>query len=129
MTPVQQDKARQRALLIMKVRSGQLTATQAARLLGVSRKTYYQWEQRGLEAMMAQLQDQLPGRPASPSDPEKETLKTQLRQAQKELEQARQVKELREILDSLHSTPAKKKLQSETVHRAKPGCQNRVAPL
>lgn len=101
-------KAEQRALMIMKVRSGQLTATQAARLLGVSRKTYYQWEQRGLEAMMAQLQDQLPGRPTNPTDPEKEALKVQLRQAEAKLEEARQVKELREILDCLSSTRAKK---------------------
>ena len=108
MATPQQDKARQRALMIMQVRSGQLTAKEAARILGVSRKTYYQWEQRGLEGMMAQLQDQLPGRPAHPIDPEKEALQTQLLQAQSELEQARQVKELREILDSLYSTPAKK---------------------
>src|SRR3974390_2409722 len=102
----QQDKARQRAMLIMKVRSGQLTATQAARLLGVSRKTYYQWEQRGLEGMLAQLQDQPPGRPANPSDPQSESLKAQLRQAQDQLEQARQVKELGQILDSVHPTHA-----------------------
>ncbi|SRR6059036_3551640 len=108
MSTPQQDKARQRAILIMKVRSGQLSAKEAARILGVSRKTYYQWEQRGLEGMMAQRQDQLPGRPANPSDPEKEALKTQLHQAQTELEQARQVKELREILDSFRLTPAKK---------------------
>ena len=104
----QQDKARQRAMLIMKVRSGQLTATQAARLLGVSRKTYYQWEQRGLEGMLAQLQDQPPGRPANPTDPQTESLKAQLRQAQDQLEQARQVKELGQILDSVHPTQAKK---------------------
>jgi transposase len=108
MTTPQQDKAQQRALLIMKVCSGQMTAVDAARILGVSRKTYYQWEQRGLEGMMAQLQDQLPGRPAHPSDPEKEALQTQLRQAEAKLEEARQTRELREILDSLYSTPAKK---------------------
>ena len=104
----QQDKAQQRALMIVKVRSGQLTAKEAARILGVSRKTYYQWEQRGLEGMIAQLQDQFPGRPAHASDPEKEALKTQLRIAEAKLEEARQVKELREILDSLHPTRAKK---------------------
>ena len=104
-----QEKARQRAMVIMQVRSGQMTATEAARILGVSRKTYYQWEQRGLEGMLAQLQDQPPGRPEKQSDPEKEALQKQLRQAQKELEEARQVKELRAILDELHPTRAKKK--------------------
>src|SRR5437588_10298387 len=108
MSTPQQDKARQRAIVIMKVRSGQLTASQAARILGVSRKTYYQWEQRGLAGMLAQLQDQPPGRPLSPNDPDREALQVQLRQAQNELEQARQVKELRQILESLQPTRAKK---------------------
>jgi len=104
----QQDKARQRAMLIMQVRSGQLTATQAARTLGVSRKTYYQWEQRGLEGMIAQLQDLPPGRPPTQSDPQIQSLQNQLSQAQEQLEEARQIKELRMSLESLRSTQAKK---------------------
>jgi transposase len=35
--------ARQRALVILQVRSGALTAKEGAKLLGVSRKTYYEW--------------------------------------------------------------------------------------
>jgi len=35
-----------------------MTATEAAKQLGVSRKTYYKWEQRGLEALLDGLQDQ-----------------------------------------------------------------------
>lgn len=95
-------------MVIMQVRSNQLTVREAARILGVSRKTYYQWEHRGLEGMLAQLQDQPPGRPENPSDPEKEALEKRLRQAEKELAQARQVKELRQILDALHPIRAKK---------------------
>lgn len=106
----QQQKARKRAMVIMQVRSGQLTATEAARILGVSRKTYYQWEQRALQAMLAQLEDRPPGRPENPSDPEKEALEKRLRQAEKELAEARQVKELRRILDALPPTRAKKKI-------------------
>lgn len=101
-------KARERASVILQVQTGQLTATEAARKLGVSRKTYYEWERRGLEGMLEKLSDLPPGRPAQPSDPEKDRLQEQLRQAQKELEEARQVKELREILDELKRTPAKK---------------------
>lgn len=104
----QQQKARERAKIVIQVRSGQLTVREAARILGVSRKTYYQWERRGLEGMLAQLEDQPPGRPEKASDPEKELLQKQLRQARKELEEARQVKELREILDTFQQTPAKK---------------------
>jgi transposase len=108
MTTPAQDKAQQRATVIMQVRAGQITATEAARILGVSRKTYYEWERRGLEGMLAELADQPPGRPMTESDPEKEALKAQLRQAEAKLEEARQVKELREILDVLHPTRAKK---------------------
>jgi len=38
--------AQQRANLIIQVRSNQLTAVEAARQMGISRKTYYKWENR-----------------------------------------------------------------------------------
>jgi transposase-like protein len=40
-----------------------MTASEAARKLGVSRKTYYKWEQRGLSSLLDSLADQSPGRP------------------------------------------------------------------
>lgn len=64
----QSQAARQRAEIIMKVRCGLLTATQAAQLLGVSRKTYYKWEQRGLSALLEGVQDQEGGRPETPAE-------------------------------------------------------------
>jgi len=65
--PHQQALARQRAQLIMQVRSGVLSAQEAARQLGVSRKTYYQWERRALAAMVEALEKREPGRPLRPS--------------------------------------------------------------
>ena len=56
-TAHQQALARQRAQLIMQVRSGVLSAQEAARQLGVSRKTYYKWERRALAAMVEALGD------------------------------------------------------------------------
>lgn len=47
-SPHAQALARQRAQLIMQVRSGVLRAQEAALQLGVSRKTYYKWERRAL---------------------------------------------------------------------------------
>ena len=41
--PSTQQMARLRAELIMKVRCGLMTAAEAARQLGVSRKTFYKW--------------------------------------------------------------------------------------
>ena len=45
----------------MKVRCGLMNASQAAEQLGISRKTYYKWEQRALSAMLEGLTDQPPG--------------------------------------------------------------------
>jgi hypothetical protein len=47
----EQELARQRALVILQVRNGALTAKQGAARLGVSRKTYYEWEDKSLRAM------------------------------------------------------------------------------
>lgn len=54
---------RKRAEVIMKVRCGLLSATQAAKELGVSRKTYYKWEKRGLSALLDGLAEKDSGRP------------------------------------------------------------------
>ena len=72
-----EEKANKRAELIIMVRSGQITAAEAARRLGVSRKTYYEWENRALHAMMMSLQDRIPGRPSKEVDQEKAALEDQ----------------------------------------------------
>ena len=64
--PPNPQTARLRAEMIMKVRCGLLTARQAADRLGVSRKTFYKWEERGLSALLDSVTDQPPGRPAHP---------------------------------------------------------------
>jgi transposase len=40
--------ARERAMVILQVHGGALTAKEGAKLLGVSRKTYYEWEEKSL---------------------------------------------------------------------------------
>ena len=87
--------ARKRAELIMKVRCGLMTASEAAAQLGVSRKTYYKWEQRGLAALLAGVDDQKAGRPKKPqrqSDPE-----NQLAHSQAEIESLQQRLKLKDI--------------------------------
>ena len=91
-------KARQRAELLLQVRSGQMTATQAARTLGISRQAYYQWERRALQAMMNALEDQPSGRPKHPVDVEKNTLNDRIQQLEQQLQQHQQREELRQIL-------------------------------
>ena len=68
-----QKLARERALVILQVRSGTLTAKEGAKLLGVSRKTYYKWEKRALHAMTLALENHAAGRPPVAVDEEKET--------------------------------------------------------
>jgi transposase-like protein len=78
------EKARRRVEMIMKARSGLCTITDAAKELGVSRKTYYEWEKKALVAMATALTDSPAGRPSTPSDSEKEALRAKLEQSERE---------------------------------------------
>jgi transposase len=101
----QQALARQRAQLIMQVRSGVLSAQEAARKLGISRKTYYKWERRALAAMVQALGRRGQGRPPRPSDPEKESLERQTLELQAKLGVLEQTARIRQALEQ----PDKKK--------------------
>ena len=101
----EQALARQRAQLIMQVRSGLLSAQEAARQLGISRKTYYQWERRALAAMVEALGHREHGRPPRPIDPEKEALQRQTQELQAKLEVLEQTEWIRQRLEQ----PDKKK--------------------
>jgi len=92
--------AQKRAKIIMQVRGGTMTAEEGANQLGVSRKTYYEWEKKGLSALMDALEDQDVGRPQTSQEaPEKEALKRALAEAQKELCVARESMHVRRVLD------------------------------
>jgi transposase len=104
-TAQQQALARQRAQLIMQVRSGVLSAQEAARQLGISRKTYYQWERRALAAMVEALGNRPPGRPPRPLDPEKEALQRQTQELEAKLAVLEQTEQIRQRLEP----PDKKK--------------------
>ena len=100
--------AQKRAKIIMQVRGGTMTAEEGANQLGVSRKTYYEWEKKGLCALMDALEDKDVGRPQTPlEDPEKEALKRALAEAQKELCVARESMHVRRVLDMYEAKRAK----------------------
>ena len=84
------DKAQQRAGVIMEVLSGKITVRNAARKLGVSRKTYYQWQERALSAVMGALEDQPTGRPSTPKDPQKQQMQKHIDSMEKEMITLRQ---------------------------------------
>ena len=92
-----QDPALLRAQLIMKVRCGLMTAAAAARPLGVSRKTYYKWEQRGLSALLDGLSDQVPGRPEKEEPPGQAMFEKQMASLRREKELLEQKLVLKDI--------------------------------
>lgn len=94
----EQEIARQRALVILQVRSGALTAKEGAECLGVSRKTYYEWEEKSLRAMALALENRPAGRPPVAVDEEKETLRERVQELEKKLYLAEKTIEVKEIL-------------------------------
>jgi transposase len=64
MTKSKLTKQSNRAEAIIRVCAEKISATEAAKQLGVSRKTYYQWQRKGLEGMMEALHDGQGGRPS-----------------------------------------------------------------
>jgi hypothetical protein len=91
-----------------------MTASQAARALGVSRKTYYKWEQRGLAALLSGVEDQSAGRPETSEDIRKEAeFENRLNELMQENELLKQKMALKEMLSGMKirssSDRAKKK--------------------
>jgi transposase len=103
--PRAQQTARLRAELIMRVRCGLMTAREAACQLGVSRKTYYQWEERGLAALLSSLTDLASGRPCQPVDSEKQSLEQQLENAHRECAILKHKMALQDVLTELKFKP------------------------
>jgi len=87
--------------MIMKVRCGLLTARQAAVRMGVSRKTFYKWEQRGLNALLDNVTDQVAGRRAHPSGDRIQLLEKQLSRAHREIELLNRKMALKDVLMEL----------------------------
>jgi len=110
--------ARERAAVILEVRSGKLTATEGAERLGVSRKTYYEWEDRALQAMAQALENHSPGRPPVPVDPEKEELQGKVQELEKKLYLAEKTIEVKDLLSAYDLHEGKKK---QTKQRKKDG--------
>jgi transposase len=94
----EQKLARERALVILQVQGGTLTAKQGAQLLGVSRKTYYEWEEKSLKAMALALENRPPGRPPVLMDLEKEALRERIQELEKKLDRAEKTIEVKELL-------------------------------
>jgi len=99
----EQKLARERALVILQVRSGALTAKKGAQLLGVSRKTYYEWEEKFLKAMAVALENRPPGRPPASIDKERETFRERIRELKDKLDLAEKTIKVKRLLGPMKS--------------------------
>jgi transposase len=104
-------------LVILKVRSGAFTATQGAQVLGVSRKTYYEWEEKSLKAMALALENQPAGRPPAPVDEEKEALRERVRELEKKLDDAEKAIEVKELLGACEELQRKGSKKNRSIGR------------
>lgn len=102
------EKTRQRAELIVQVRSGLMSAKEAARRLGISRKTYYKWEKRALSAMVEALSNRTGGRPGKAADEEKEELRERVEEMEARERVRAQVERIRELLKGSETSAQKK---------------------
>jgi len=107
--------ARKRTAVVFAVRSGQITAEEGAHRLGVSRKTYYEWERRALQAITEAMEDKVPGRPSIPQDEEKQRLQAEIAELQNKLFVALKTVEVRDMLHAyeLHNAKTKKGMSEE----------------
>jgi transposase len=113
------ERARQRAAVVFAVRSGQITAEEGARRLGVSRKTYYEWESRALQAMTEAMEDRSSGRPTIPQDGEKQRLQEEVAALQEQLFVAQKTVEVRDMLHAYELHNATKKASAEKKRKRK----------
>ena len=95
----EEQRAREWAEKIVAVQSGVFSATEAAKHLGVSRKTYYEKETAGLAAMVEAVIRKAGGRPATLVDPEKEQQRKQIRELKEEVVWLQQRLRIREVMD------------------------------
>ena len=113
--------ARKRTAVVFAVRSGQITAEEGAHRLGVSRKTYYEWERRALQAITEAMEDKVPGRPSIPQDEEKQRLQAEIAELQNKLFVALKTVEVRDMLHAyeLHNASVKKRIDESLEKKRK----------
>jgi transposase len=98
-----------------------MTATEAAKRLGISRKTYYQWERRGLEGMMEALGSKASGRPQTPVDEEKAQLRREVQALRRQLQLMEESRAIRKMIDLEKQEPiTKRRPGSEAAKKKEP---------
>jgi transposase len=102
----------ERMVLVMRVETRQVKASDAARQMGVSRKTFYQLALRGRMGMAAAMTPRPAGRPGQLRNPQLEYLlseNTRLQRENRELQQTLRIRELLHRPTVDHAQSNKKK--------------------
>ena len=96
------DKAARRLEQILAVMRGEKSATQAAEALGVSRETFYEWQNRALSGLRESLVDRPAGRPPTPPEnAEKVELKQEIHQLQRQVKVLEGAIMIRDLMDGV----------------------------
>lgn len=90
------------------VRGGTLTAKDAALRLGISRKTYYEWEVRAFQGLQDALRPKTAGRPPHIRDPARERLKEENQRLVQQVQELEQTLEIRRVLAEVETRAQKK---------------------
>ena len=106
-SPKAESPEEKKAKVIFRVRSGALSAKDGAALLNLSRKSYFEWESRGLAGMLSALTEKPPGRPKQEGDPEKEAMKKRIALLEEELLVAKKTLHVRRLLEAWDKQKAK----------------------
>ena len=94
--------------VILQRLAGSLTAIAAAQQLGISRKTYYEWEARALRGMQAALSPNRPGRPRSGPQTEMARVQAQKQELQQQVVVLQQRIRCKEAQAAAETRPQKK---------------------
>lgn len=94
--------------VFLSVRGGMLTAKAAALRLGISRKTYYEWEARAFQGLMGALRPKAAGRPSPVRDRAVERLKEENQRLSRQVQELGQTLEIRRHLAGFETRAQKK---------------------
>ena len=106
-TSNQEHIIRERTSVIMKIQAGLLTATEGAKQLGISRKTYYELEAKALSGMMQAIEPGKTGRPKEPVDPEKQAMAEEIKTLRQKVALNQMKLNIRDLFKELNGSQAK----------------------
>ena len=113
-TSDQEKATRERIAVIMRVQAGLLTATEGAKQLGISRKTYYELETKALSGMMQAIHPGRTGRPKNAVDTEKHAMAKEIKTLKQKVALNQMKLRIRDLFKELNGPEPKAKTVKKT---------------